>query len=242
MELERSAVFGSQCSPISDDRWHERDERANIQSHASASFPPHLLCSFLPPHLGCSISFLSHEWMWGGGLPVSCIYTKHRCHDIQTHITPLLPVIPSIRLLFSPFPPFLSIFILRYCTHHGGRKQPTQFWLSEHTKSFGLLGFWILLCYFVVMKPWIWWLAKRAEKFHSVQQGYTSFVKQAASNYPLNTMLTINMNFSEKLICIPAGCNTFKATHKQELSCSLAILLPDTELVQLLFPWFIPYS
>lgn len=68
-----------------------------------------------------------------------------------------------------------------------------------------------------------------------MQQAYTSFVKQTAFDYPINTILTINMNFNEKLICTPAGHHTVRATHKRELSRSLVILLPDAELVQLLF-------
>lgn len=67
-----------------------------------------------------------------------------------------------------------------------------------------------------------------------MQQGYTSFVKQTAFGYPINTILTINMNFNEKLICTQAGYHTVRATHKQELSRSIVILLPDAELVQLL--------
>lgn len=47
--------------------------------------------------------------------------------------------------------------------------------------------------------------AKKAEDFPSVQRRYTSFVKQAAFNYPLNTVLIVNMNLNEKLICAPAG-------------------------------------
>lgn len=71
-----------------------------------------------------------------------------------------------------------------------------------------------------------------------LQQGYTSFVKQAAFNYQSNTMLTINMIFSGKLICTPAGYHTFGAAHKQELGCPLVILLPDAELVQFIFSSF----
>lgn len=68
-----------------------------------------------------------------------------------------------------------------------------------------------------------------------MQQGYTSFVKQAAFNYPFNTILTINMNFNEKLICRPAGYHTARATHKRDFGCSLVILLPDAELAQSLW-------
>lgn len=40
-------------------------------------------------------------------------------------------------------------------------------------------------------------------KRFTVRRGYTSLVKQAAFNYPLNTIQTIRMNFNRKLICAP---------------------------------------
>lgn len=49
-----------------------------------------------------------------------------------------------------------------------------------------------------------------------MQQRHTSFVKQAAFNYPFNTILTIIVNFNEKLVCTPAGYHTIRATDKQE--------------------------
>ena len=50
------------------------------------------------------------------------------------------------------------------------------------------------------------------EEFHSLQQGNTPFIKQAAFNDPFNTILTNSLN---KFICIPAGCHIFKAHDEQ---------------------------
>lgn len=59
------------------------------------------------------------------------IYALHT--DAKTHISSFLAT--------SYFHLFSSTLSPRYNVLHGGRKQPTRFWLSEHTKSFELLGF-----------------------------------------------------------------------------------------------------
>lgn len=155
MELEQSTVFGSRRSPISDDRWQERDERPNVKSHASASFPP-LLSSPLssPPHLSCSASFHSHKRMqWGSASPV-------HIHSTQMQFLFFLSSLLTSYFFYPPPSPlsFHLVSNVQYTVHHGGRQQPTLFWLNEHAKSFEPLGLWILLCYFVVfvvMNPWM---------------------------------------------------------------------------------------
>lgn len=132
-------VFAGRRSHISDDWWQGRDERPNVKSHASAPFPPsspELQCIFFTVIKDCRRG-LCHQ---------SCAYT-------QTHIPPLSCLLACFSLTPSPFLP-LS---LRYDVLLRVWKQPTQFWLNEHAKSFEPLGFWILLCYFVVfvVKPWM---------------------------------------------------------------------------------------
>lgn len=116
------------------------------------SSPP--LLSPSSPKLPC---IFSQSWKNARSLPVLFIYTAHRYTDTQAQIPPLLPVpIPFHPPTFSHSPSFLSTWFLGCNILHGRRKQPTQLWLREHAKSFELLGFWILLCYFtvfVVMKP-----------------------------------------------------------------------------------------
>lgn len=150
MELERSAVFGSQCSPISDDRWHERDERANIQSHASASFPPHLLCSFLPPHLGCCISFLSHEWMWGGVCQYR-VYTQNTDATTYRHISHLFfpSSLPSA-YFFPHFPLFFPSSFSGTVHITGAENNPHNFgWVN----TLRALGFWDSEFFYATL----WW-------------------------------------------------------------------------------------
>lgn len=138
---------------------------------------------------------------------------------------------------------FTSIFplTLRYNILHGGWKQPTQFWLNEHAKSFWDSEFFYATLWCLSWSP-EWWLAKWAQEFLSVPQGYTSFVKQTAFD-PINTIISTDMNFSGKPPCTPAWYHTVRAPCEQEMSCSLVILWPDTGMVQLayiFFSWFMP--
>lgn len=216
MGLERSAEFGSQYSPISNDRWQERDERPNVKSHVSASLSslPPLLPSSLPRHLSCRASFHSHERMQrGSARPVYIHSTQMHWHADRDSTSP--SVIPSILLLLA-IPPFFTWF-LGYNTLLGERKQPTRFWLREHTKSFELLGFWIILCYFVVfaaMRPLDDGWLNGLRNFSLC--GRDTHHLSSCFNYPSNPVLTIKRNFNEKLIWTPAGYHTFWANHKQE--------------------------
>lgn len=152
---------------------------------------------FLPPHLSCSASFHSHERMLGL-LPVQSIDT------IRMHIPLLLSSIASAyfchsRLFLPCF--YHAIYFMRARTNH--TVLPKQ--ASKEPQALGIWNSFILLCGICSDRAPGWRLGKWAEEFYHVQQGYTSFVKQAVFNYASDTILTINTSFNKKPICTPAG-------------------------------------
>ena len=140
MELERSAVSGSRCSPISDDRWQERDERPNVKSHASASSPPHLLPSRLPSVLARAAVhlFTVMKECRRRGLPVLFIYTAHRCTKMPRHVFHLLFLssAPFSHFSLVLFLPSLFTLFLGHSTLHGDTSH-TAFWTCQELLASG---------------------------------------------------------------------------------------------------------
>lgn len=113
-EWNWNKVFGGRRSPISDDRWQERDERPDVKSCADAS-PPPITSPPLPfPPSSPELRRLFSQ-------------SRNNIEGVcQTHIPPLLPVIPSSLLLF-PIPAFSLHLVskVQYASR-GQEKQPTQ--------------------------------------------------------------------------------------------------------------------
>lgn len=149
----------------------------------------------------------------GSARPVYIHSTQMHWH---TDTDPTSPsVVPSTPLLHA-IPPFSSWF-LGCNTLHEERKQPTQLWLRAHAKSFELLGFRILLCYFIVF-------AVMAPRMTTGLMGCgislcaagIHIICQAASIIHQNQSQQLKRNFNERLIWTAAGYHTFRANHKQE--------------------------
>ena len=172
------------------------------------------------------LSAVVEECARGGVLPVLFIQS----HTLR-HIFPLFFLSSPRFYYFLTFSAFLPNLFLVYNILYfmGSRNNLHSFGQVNTPRALSFSDpkfFYATLWHLWWWSPG-WWLAKWAEEFHSVQQGYTSFVKQAVFNYPSNTIITVNVNFNEKLICTPIGYHTFRATHKQDFGCYLFTLVPE---------------
>lgn len=146
MELERGTVFGSWCSPISDDRWQERDERPNVKSHVCASFPPHHLSSplLIPPSSPKLQCIYSQSWKNAGGSanPVHIHSAQMQRHIFNFFfLSSLLSTVSH-----SPF-----TFCLVYKVQYPSWGQKTTYmvlaeWTCRELWAFGILNSSMLLC------------------------------------------------------------------------------------------------